>query len=72
MTRDLSAGEKRALRIIGRVVDNQADEEPNRWYAFLKRRAARRATDVGSRDTKAGEKRLPCSKSQSSKSCGAA
>ena len=59
MTRDLSPGEKRAMRIIGRVLDKQADEEPNRWYAFLKRRAARKATDAGSRDTNAREKRRP-------------
>ena len=59
MTRDLSAGEKRAMRIIGRVLDKQADEEPNRWYAFLKRRAAQKATDVGSRVTKSRKKRSP-------------
>lgn len=58
MTHDLTAGEKRAMRIIGRVLDKQADEEPNRWYAFFKRRAARKATDARSRDTNSGKKRL--------------
>ena len=43
MKPDLRPGECQALRLISKVLDGQADEEPNRWYAFWKRRYARKA-----------------------------
>ena len=43
MKHRLTAGEQRALRMIANVLDQQANEEPNRWYRFLKRRVTAKA-----------------------------
>lgn len=34
---------QRMFRVIARVLDEQADEEPDPWYRFLKRRSASKA-----------------------------
>ena len=39
----LTAGQRRALRMLARVIDQQANEEPNRWYRWKKREAAGKA-----------------------------
>ena len=45
--RPLTLGQQKAMHIIGKVLDQQADEEPNLWYRFLKRRAAGWALALG-------------------------
>ena len=53
---DLSAGERRALSLIGKVLDGEADEEPNRWYAFWKRRSARNAMQASTVEDRSAQR----------------
>ena len=46
MKHRLTARDQRALRMIANVLDQQADEEPNLWYRFLKRHAAAKANVI--------------------------
>ena len=44
--RALTRGQGKAMRIIGRVLAQQGDQEPNRWYAYRKREAAKKAFEA--------------------------
>ena len=46
---EMTPGQRRALRAVAKVLDEQADEEPNRWYAWKKREAARKAVEASGR-----------------------
>ena len=56
MKPDLSPGERRTLRLISKVLDGQAEEEPNRWYAFWKRRSARKAMQASTVEDRLAER----------------
>ena len=43
----LTDDQRRALRVIAKVLDEQADEELDPWYRFLKRRSATKAHVIG-------------------------
>ena len=45
----MTPGQRRTLRVVAKVLAEQADEEPNRWYAWKKREAARKAVEASGR-----------------------
>ena len=53
----MTPGQRRTLRVVAKVLAEQADEEPNRWYAWKKREAARKAVEAPSRSGREADRR---------------